>query len=65
MKYIKLSDQTPTIEQHGEKVLIWRIMNKEQRDQNPSIYPVSMLRLCDPNETWWSELPDEPITAPM
>jgi len=60
MKYIKLSNETPTIEEYGEKVLVWRIMNQGQQDQNPSILPISMLKQCNKNETWWCELPNNP-----
>lgn len=59
--WIKLFDQTPKKEDVGEKVLLFRIMNEIQKSTQKTIHDTDMVKHCDPNETWWLPLPNDPI----
>ena len=59
--WFKLSDITPDKKIVGPKVLLFRIMNKSQSSQDISVHDTNMVKLCDPDETWWRELPKLPI----
>jgi hypothetical protein len=61
MKWIKLSDRTPVPEIDGKKVLICRLLNDSQAEQNPSVFPTNMVKACNKDETWWMSLPELPI----
>ena len=57
MTYTKLSEEFPS----GKgKVLVWRLLNDNQSNFNPSILPINKLKLCDKEETWWCYLPTPP-----
>ena len=58
--WVAVSDKIPSIEKNGKKVLIYRIMNDNQECLAISIYETSMVKYCNPNETWWTELPKPP-----
>lgn len=62
MKWIKLKDKKPNKIFDGSKILIYRIMNENQRELSMTIYDTSMIKYCDENETWWMPLPAPPIT---
>ena len=59
--WIKLKDKQPNIIDNNEKVLLYRIMNDSQSSQCISIHETSMVRFCNPDETWWQMLPNKPI----
>ena len=59
-KWIKLCDEFPTPDKNGEKILICRILNETQSNQNPSIFQTDKIHLCNPDETWWIEIPKSP-----
>lgn len=61
MKWIKLKDRKPTEEIDGEKLLVCRVLNEGQINQNPSILSTNKIHLCDVNETWWMSIPELPI----
>ena len=58
--WFKLSDITPDKNIVGAKVLLFRILNENQEPQSISVYPTDMVRVCNPDETWWMELPKIP-----
>ena len=58
---IKLSERSPKVEIDGEKVLVYRLLNDGQKSQSFSIFHTLMLKHCNPEETWWTNLPKEPI----
>ena len=58
--WIKLKDKKPSVKSDGEKVLLFRIVNKSQESIAISIHDTSMVKFCDENETWWMRLPDKP-----
>lgn len=60
--WIPLSSKQPTKEINGEKVLIYRLMNDSQKSQAITIHETVMVKHCDPDETWWTELPKPPKT---
>jgi hypothetical protein len=59
--WVAVSEKLPTIEDNGQKVLIYRIVNKNQESLAISIHDTKMVKYCDPNETWWMELPKPPF----
>lgn len=60
INWIAASEKLPTEEDNGEKVLIFRIMNGSQESLAISIHDTNMVKHCNPNETWWMELPKPP-----
>jgi hypothetical protein len=60
MKWIKLSDRKPDINIDGEKLLICRIVTKQQELQAISIINTEFIKNCNPDETWWLTLPELP-----
>lgn len=61
--WIKLIDKIPTVEENGEKVLLYRILNESQESMSITIHNTSMVKYCDPNETWWTDLPKPPVNV--
>lgn len=59
--WIKLSESLPIKEDVGEKVLLFRVMNENQKSTQITIHDTDMVKHCDPNETWWLTLPSNPI----
>ncbi len=59
--WVAVSEKLPTIEDNGQKVLIYRIVNKNQESLAISIHDTNMVKHCNPNETWWMELPEPPF----
>ena len=62
ISWVACSEKLPTVEQNGQKVLIYRIMNDSQASLAISIHETSMVKHCYVNETWWMELPKPPCT---
>lgn len=60
ISWVAASEKLPSVEQNGNKVLIYRIMNDSQESLAISIHETSMVKYCNPNETWWMELPKPP-----
>jgi len=60
MKWIKLKDRIPNVNIDGEKILIYRILNKAQEEMEISIFYTKMVKHCNPDETWWMTLPEKP-----
>jgi hypothetical protein len=60
IRWVAASEKLPTEEKNGNKVLIYRIMNDSQESLAFSIHETSMVKYCNPNETWWMELPKPP-----
>lgn len=60
MKWIKLRDKHPTVEKQGVKVLLYRIMNEDQKLLSTTIHETAMVKHCNPDETWWMPLPEPP-----
>jgi hypothetical protein len=60
ISWVAVSDKLPTVEDNGQKVLIYRIMNDSQSSLAISIHETNMVKHCNPNETWWMELPEPP-----
>lgn len=60
MKWIKLKDRKPCINIDGDKVLIYRILNKDQESQSISIFDTKLIKYSNDEETWWMSLPDKP-----
>ena len=60
ISWVAASDKLPSVEQNGNKVLIYRIMNDSQESLAISIHDTNMVKHCNPNETWWMELPKPP-----
>ena len=58
--WVAASEKLPSVEQNGNKVLIYRIMNNSQESLAISIYETSMVKYCNVDETWWMELPKPP-----
>ena len=58
--WILLKERMPTKEEIGEKCLVYRILNDSQSLMAISIYDTFMLKNCNPEETWWRELPTPP-----
>lgn len=58
--WVSVSEKLPTIEDNGKKVLIYRIVNDSQSSLAISIHETIMVKHCNPNETWWMELPKPP-----
>jgi hypothetical protein len=58
--WVACSEKLPTVELNGQKVLIYRIMNDSQASLAISIHETSMVKHCNVNETWWTELPKPP-----
>ena len=57
ISWVFANDKLPTVEQNGEKVLLYRIMNNSQESQSVSIHETSMVKYCNKEETWWMEIP--------
>lgn len=55
-----LKDEIPTVEKHGEKVLIVRLLNGGQAAQSISIHDTKMMKHCNPDETFWMVHPELP-----
>lgn len=60
ISWVAASEKLPSVEQNGNKVLIYRIMNDSQSSLAISIHETNMVKYCNPNETWWMELPKPP-----
>lgn len=60
ISWVAASDKLPTVDDNGQKVLIYRIMNDSQSSLAISIHETNMVKYCNPNETWWMELPKPP-----
>ena len=60
ISWVAASEKLPSVEQNGNKVLIYRIMNESQLCLAISIHETNMVKHCNPNETWWMELPKPP-----
>ena len=60
ISWVLVSEKLPTVEENGQKVLIYRIMNDSQSSLAISIHETNMVKHCNPNETWWMELPKPP-----
>lgn len=60
MEWIKLSDKQPTVDNQGVKVLLYRIMNEDQKLLSTTIHETAMVKHCNPEETWWMPLPEPP-----
>ena len=60
ISWVAASEKLPSVEQNGNKVLIYRIMNDSQESLAISIHETNMVKHCNPNETWWMELPKPP-----
>lgn len=60
MRWIKLKDRKPSVNIDGKKVLLYRLLNEEQKELSISIYDTAMIKHCNENETWWMALPDDP-----
>jgi hypothetical protein len=60
MKWIKLSDRKPDLNIDGEKVLVCRIVTKQQELQAISIMNTDFIKNCNIDETWWIALPELP-----
>ena len=58
--WVAASEKLPSVEQNGNKVLIYRIMNDSQESLAISIHDTSMVKYCNLDETWWMELPKPP-----
>lgn len=56
--FTKLSFKKPNVEEHGEKLLIHRLVNDSQEAMSYSLFNTDKIHLCNPKETWWMELPD-------
>ncbi len=61
MKWTKLKDASPDIDVVGEKVLIYRIVNTSQKSMGMTIYDTKFTKHCNPDETWWMQLPKAPV----
>jgi len=60
ISWVAASEKLPSVEQNGNKVLIYRIMNDSQESLAISIHETSMVKYCNVDETWWMELPKPP-----
>lgn len=60
ISWVAASEKLPSVEQNGNKVLIYRIINYSQKSLAISIYETSMVKHCNVDETWWMELPKPP-----
>lgn len=60
ISWVAASEKLPTVDDNGQKVLVYRIMNDSQQSLAISIHDTSFVKYCDPNETWWMELPKPP-----
>jgi len=60
INWVAVSEKLPTVEDNGQKVLIYRIMNESQASLAISIHETNMVKHCNQNETWWMELPKPP-----
>ena len=60
ISWVAVSEKLPTVEDNGQKVLIYRIMNESQSSLAISIHETNMVKHCNPNETWWMGLPKPP-----
>lgn len=60
ISWVAASEKLPSVEQNGNKVLIYRIMNDSQESLAISIHETSMVKHCNVDETWWMELPNPP-----
>lgn len=60
INWVVASEKLPSVEQNGNKVLIYRIMNDSQSSLAISIHETNIVKYCNPNETWWMWLPKPP-----
>lgn len=60
ISWVAASEKLPSVEQNGNKVLMYRIMNDSQESLAISVHETSMVKYCNPDETWWMELPKPP-----
>lgn len=57
--WVKCSDRLPDTT-NGEKVLLYRVTNDSQRLTSMVVHDTSLVKHCNPTETWWRELPEPP-----
>jgi hypothetical protein len=57
-EWVSVEDRLPTLEEHGEKVLIHRLMNDSQKLLAYSVHDTKMVKYCD-KDTFW-----KPLTPP-
>ncbi len=57
-EWVSVKDRLPTIEEQGEKVLIYREMNESQKLLSYSVHDTSMVKYCDKDTHW------KPLTPP-
>jgi len=60
-RWISASEKLPTIKDNGEKVLLYRIVNDQQSNMAISIHNTTLVKHCNPKETWWMEIPKPPL----
>ena len=59
--WIKLVTKQPNTIDNGERVLLYRINNIQQKNNEITVHETIMVKHCDPNETYQMELPEKPI----
>lgn len=59
--WIPAAVKLPTLEENGEKVLLYRTMNDQQRSMAVSIHDTLKVKYCQPEETWWMPIPAPPV----
>ena len=57
-EWISIEDRLPDVKRYN-KVLVWRQLNKGQKEQNPSIYPASLCKHLA-KDTLWQPIPIPP-----
>lgn len=58
--WIPAAVMLPTIDENGEKVLLYRTMNDQQQSMAVSIHDTAKVKYCQLDETWWMQLPAPP-----
>lgn len=58
--WIPAAVMMPTIDENGEKVLLYRTMNDQQQSMAVSIHDTAKVKYCQLDETWWMQLPAPP-----
>lgn len=57
---VSLRFEIPTAEKYGDKVLLYRLLNKDQKSMSFSIHDTEKVKYCNPDETWFMPLPEPP-----
>lgn len=60
MEWVPLTDGLPDPKIVGEKILVNRAVNDSQRGLKVSVYDTILLKLCEPETTYWMPLPPYP-----